>query len=425
MTDERSKGRRSRRGFTLIELLVVIAIIAVLVGLLLPAVQKVREAASRMQCANNLKQLGLAAHNYHDVFGQLPPGAVKHRVFNPAGSSNRVEYNRYTWCLLLLPYIEQENLYKKWDFHYYGPPGNVGVRSSGTFTLPNTGNRATGAVAAQPIKTFICPSDPAAAVGVATDVNNKAPAGSAATWTPTTHAVGDPGTFRSRSDFGFPETEPFFWEWGITSYQANGGTASYGVLQMYVGEANASGQGDSRDGTVFLWQHFNGDGPLNGSPPGSTSTNNIDLRYTVSLTDITDGTSNTFLFGEKSLYDPGFDSACVVPARQNFLIDQSFWANPAGQDVVAGTEFPLNSSFDKLMVMLAGGCNGGGVTGSDATSCACDARTTNFSSNHKGGVNFVFSDGSVHFVAETIPLLTLRYLSRASQGAVVGNAHPR
>src|SRR5262249_21269963 len=126
---------RSRPAFTLIELLVVIAIIAVLIGLLLPAVQKIREAANRMHCQNNLKQIALAAHNYHDSSQQFPPGAVKYRNYNPPGSSNLVEYNRYTWALLLLPYLERNDLYSRWEFHYYGPPGSVGVRSSGTFTL--------------------------------------------------------------------------------------------------------------------------------------------------------------------------------------------------------------------------------------------------------------------------------------------------
>src|SRR5947209_945538 len=130
---------RSRMGFTLIELLVVIAIIGVLAGLLLPAVQKVREAANRMKCQNNLKQLALAMHNYHGTYEQFPPGAVKYRNYEPPGSSNRIEYDRYTWLTLSLPYIEQDNLYKKWPFKYYGPPGNVGIRSSGTFTLPATG----------------------------------------------------------------------------------------------------------------------------------------------------------------------------------------------------------------------------------------------------------------------------------------------
>jgi prepilin-type N-terminal cleavage/methylation domain-containing protein len=130
--------RPLRNAFTLIELLVVIAIIAVLIGLLLTALQKVRETADRMRCQNNLKQLALAAHTHHDTKGMFPTGV--HVAI--AGHGRYV--NGTAWGVELLPYSEQENLQKKWS--YTDQRANV------------VGGR--NALTTQVIKLLLCPSDP-------------------------------------------------------------------------------------------------------------------------------------------------------------------------------------------------------------------------------------------------------------------------
>jgi prepilin-type N-terminal cleavage/methylation domain-containing protein/prepilin-type processing-associated H-X9-DG protein len=131
-----------RAGFTLIELLVVIAIIAILIGLLLPAVQKVREAAARAQCSNNMKQLGLGLHNYHDVYKGFPPS----RQDNAAGNA------LYAWTYAVLPYIEQGPLYKRINFAVAW--SNTAVNDADP-----------GGVNSTPIPVFLCPSAPEGRTG--------------------------------------------------------------------------------------------------------------------------------------------------------------------------------------------------------------------------------------------------------------------
>jgi prepilin-type N-terminal cleavage/methylation domain-containing protein/prepilin-type processing-associated H-X9-DG protein len=147
---------RRRAAFTLIELLVVIAIIAVLVGLLLPAVQRVRESANRMSCTNNLKQIGLAVHHYHDAMGRFPPGKdLDYRVRRPGSPV----YARWSVHSKLLPYLEQSNLYNSIDFSF--PPETPGMGGAIVKFMPpwQNPNRENAQACRTKVPTFICPSD--------------------------------------------------------------------------------------------------------------------------------------------------------------------------------------------------------------------------------------------------------------------------
>src|SRR5687767_14314054 len=150
-----STARRPRRAFTLIELLVVIAIIAILIGLLLPAVQKIREAANRMKCANHLKQIALACHNYESAVGTLPP--PQDSFLNPA-RPNHTMSSTAGFQVLIMPHLEQANALALFDLRYH-VLHDYPIPDSDAPPRPN----ANAAARRQQVPVYVCPSDPASA----------------------------------------------------------------------------------------------------------------------------------------------------------------------------------------------------------------------------------------------------------------------
>jgi len=345
-----------RSGFTLIELLVVIAIIAVLIGLLLPAVQKVREAANRMSCQNNLKQIGLAAQNFHDANMKLPPGYFG-PTMPPTGNQG---FNNSQFCghlSMLLPYLEQDNLYKTIFTAYEGAPNG-----SPTGTLPkacnlfdpkmDTGYDPTGGfwfqdpatctgpaphgpgyyppinytAAAVKVKTFLCPSAP-----------NTIPHNNAFGANPGAHGtvIGPHFYFDSGNTFHFSwwyddwnGAEPYFPS-GRTNYHGCGGT----------------GKGN---GTFAGWTLYEG-----------VYCNRSE--HTLGQLAVQDGTSNTLMYGEAC----GMRSS-GTPGEQ--------WAWDVGW------------------------FGGGTLPTVWGLSQGEDARMYQFSSAHTGIVQFCWCDGSVRSV---------------------------
>jgi prepilin-type N-terminal cleavage/methylation domain-containing protein len=343
-----------RAAFTLIELLVVLAIIAVLVGLLLPAVQKVREAASRTKCANNLKQIGLALHNHHDALGYLPPG------YTVSGTDN-LEMGGYGGFVPLMPYLEEENWYRRFD-----PKGKW-------FLPPNAD------LMPHQVKVLYCPSNRDGGVCPSAFLYSVA-----GRWLPDTAAC---------------------------DYLLCKGANAAMCEQCQI-------------------------------PPAGRGV--FDINTHTQLTDITDGTSTTFAAGEGAGNNPRYGirkfyqdvgpTADLFPGQSPYM-DQSWDSGPGATNELhttgllggatlgitalrGGQPDPWDEPMNTRYVLPALDYNHGCIN--DGTARGEYDIISGFRSLHTGGCFFLFCDGSVRFVRDTIPAATYRALSTMRGGEVLG-----
>ncbi len=304
---------RLRRAFTLVELLVVIAIIGVLVALLLPAVQSAREAARRMQCSNNLKQMALAAHNFHDVEGRLPYNTQAQGGWNWA-----YQRNQRSWSCLarLLPYIEQANLKQQLQIE--------------NLTNTDTAGRTMGqnlAILSTPINIFFCPSD--------------------------------------------------------TARQKKADDIRANLQGVMITLSNYKGV----NGSNWCWGTFVNNGPTNdcdGLQRGNGIFFRLDFQKKQRLANITDGTSNTMMFGEDI---PALDAHCTWPYANG--VGGTTAVPPNWNKRPNGTLYNPYNDWPHLY---------------------------SFRSRHPAGLQFAFADGSVRFIKDSTAAQTYRDLSTIDGG---------
>jgi len=351
--------RAQTRGFTLIELLVVIAIIAILVALLLPAVQQAREAARRSQCKNNLKQIGLALHNYLDTYSTFPLGSASDRNSNAGLIPN--------WRLGIFPYLDQANMFNQLDF----------VSANRNFTNETlSGSNFSNAdkLSQFVVSVYVCPSSPLS---------------------PTANTGTD---------------------------LAIGGNKNTRNIQipMYVGIAGATDGTVSGANTQYPSGQGVG---IPGANYGGFLTNNGAFRYNAvtRIRDLTDGTSNTLIAAEQSGmvgtldarngYWGGWGGAnfrAQIPSS-GAMVTTANGGSDAGHLWAVGLTnlyFAINTKNQSLV-------NSSGGAGSHATS-------TILNSFHTGGIQALLADGSVRFLSENVSSETYRRLGACNDGLPVG-----
>ncbi len=333
----------ARQGFTLIELLVVIAIIAILIGLLLPAVQKVRDAAARAQCANNLKQIGLALHSYHDANGMFPPGYIDGNTNASATPDNDIGPG-WGWASLILPFVEEGNVYNQINF-------KVGI-----------GVGVNAQISQQPLKVYLCPADPGSQLPLVLYFWN---GGGSMTVAPANY-VGCNG-----------------WEECFSNSGGNGQGAGADGL--------SGGLGQAGDGLFYRNTHN-------------------------TFANVTDGLSNTIFVGERCItHSPVTWTGAVTGAMTPAFMATTPWTPPNTPPSQApsgpnGSAYD-NADYDEALVL--GHCNATHLPSADTPFFDPDT----FWSMHTGrGANFLFGDGSVHFLTSSISPYTYQYMATIAGG---------
>jgi prepilin-type N-terminal cleavage/methylation domain-containing protein/prepilin-type processing-associated H-X9-DG protein len=324
-----SRTRQKTRGFTLIELLVVIAIIAILIALLLPAVQQAREAARRSTCKNNLKQIGIALANYHDVAEMFPPGMINSGRSGWGGFTHN--YNHTGWTMML-PQLDQGPMFDQFNAHEPSSP----VATNGK-PLGGTGNWLVNKpITSQILPILICPTDPE----------------------PTLDTDSNPD-----SAYHSEDAAP-------SSYVFSSGRIAESTGNIW--SAYQRSRNTLPNGRVFRWRCAFG---LNGA---------------ASLRDLADGPSNTILVGESTM--------AKRSVRHVARWGQGRHVGVFGRVITDANPNHVNYSIYKLNARMCDRSDGAWANISN-----CDMRYAwVFSSEHAGGAQFVFGDGSVKFISENI-----------------------